>query len=107
MYKVGSNKTSNSPGKCDNKVDKLVSSVDLLTKQVSTLQSEINNKKGDSYKKNLSDDFNSGDRRGRNIILCKNWKDNNRTTCSHCFKCGLSNHLARGCHNLSSGNQGK
>ena len=64
---VGSDKTSISAGKCD-KVDKLVSAVELLTKQVSTLQSDINNIKGHGYKKKLSDNFNSGDRRGRNVI---------------------------------------
>ena len=67
VYEVGSDKTSISAGKCD-KVDKLVSAVELLTKQVSTLQSDINNIKGDGYKKKLSDNFNSGDRRGRNVI---------------------------------------
>ena len=106
VYEVGSARPSNSPGNSDNKVDKLLAAVELLTKQVSTLQSEINNIKGDGYKTNVSDDFNSGDRRGRNVILCKNCKDNNRTTCNHCFKCGSSNHLARGCRNPSSGNQG-
>ena len=103
VYEVGSARPSNSPGNSDNKVDKLVAAVELLTKQVSNMQSEINNIKGDGYK---SDDFNSCDRRGRNIILCKNCKDNNQTTCNHCFKCGSSNHLARGCRNPSSGNQG-
>ena len=102
MYEVGSDKTSDSADKCDNKVDKLVSEVELLTKQVSILQSEINNIRGDGYKKNVRDDFNSGDRRCRNVILCKNCKNNNRTTCNHCFKCGSSNHLARGCRNPSS-----
>ena len=67
VYEVGSDKTSISACKCD-KVDKLVSAVELLTKQVSTLQSDINNIKGDGYKKKLSDNFNSGDRRGRNVI---------------------------------------
>ena len=99
MYEVGSDKTSNSGGKCDNKVDKLVSALELLTKQVSTLQSEINNINGDVYKKNVSDDFNFGDRRSRNIILCKNCKDDNRTTYNHCFKYGSSNHLAKECRN--------
>ena len=106
MYEVGSDRTSNSGGKCDNMVDKLVSAVELLTKQVSTLQSEINNINGDVYKKNVSDDFNSGDRRSRNIILCKNCKDDNRTTYNHYFKYGSSNHLAKECRNPSSGNQG-
>ena len=106
VYGVGSDETCNSAGKCDNKVDKLVSALELLTKQVSTLKSEINNIKCDGYKKNISDDFNSGDRRGRIVISCKNCKENNRTTCNHCFKCGWSNHLARGCRNPSSGNQG-
>ena len=106
MCEVGSDKTSNSAGKCDDKVDKLVSAVEFLIKQVSTLQSEINNIKDNGYKKNVSDDFNSGDRRGRNVILCNNCKANNRTSCNHCFKCGSSNHLARGCRNPSSGDQG-
>ena len=52
MYEVGSDKTSNSAGKCDNKVDKLASAVELLTKQVSILQSELNNIRDDGYKKN-------------------------------------------------------
>ena len=43
--------------------------MELLTKQVSTLQSEITNIKGDGYKKSVSGDFNSGDRRDRNVIL--------------------------------------
>ena len=60
IYELGSDETSNSAGKCDNKVDKLVSAVELLTKQMSTLQSEINNIKGEGYKKNVSHDFNSG-----------------------------------------------
>ena len=106
VYEVGSDKLSNSHGNSDNKVDKLVSSMELLNKQVSTLQSEINNIKGDGYKKNVSDNFSSGDRKGRNIILCKNCKDNNRSTCNHCFKYGLPSHLARGCFNPSSRNQG-
>ena len=97
MYEVGSVKTSNSPGKCDDKVDNLVSAVELLTKQVSTPQSEMKNIKGDGHKTDVNSDFNSGDRRGRNVISCKNCKNNNRTTCSHCFKCGSSNHLAREC----------
>ena len=59
IYELGSDKASNSAGKCD-KVDKLVSAVELLAKQMSTLQSEINNIKGDVYKKNVSHDFNSG-----------------------------------------------
>ena len=105
MYEVLSVKTSNCPGKCDNKVDNLVSALELLTKQVSNLESEIKNIKGDGYKKNVNSDFNSGDRRGRNVISCKNCKDINRTTCSHCFKCGSSNHLARECCKPSSGNQ--
>ena len=45
---------------------------------MSTLQSEINNIKSDGYKKNVSDDFNSAYRRGRNVILCKHCKDNNQ-----------------------------
>ena len=88
VYEIGSDKTSYSAGKCDNKVDNLVSAVELLTRQVSTLQSKMNNMKGDGYKKNVSEDFSSGDRRGRNVTLCKNCKDNNRTTCYHCFKYG-------------------
>ena len=106
VYRVGSDKTINSASKCDNKVDKLVSALELLTKQVSTLKSEIKNIKGYGCKRNISDDFNSGDRRGRIVFLCKNCKDNNRTTCNHCFKCGWSNHLTRGCRNPSSDNQG-
>ena len=106
VYEVGGVRPSNSPGNSDNKVDKLVTAVELLTKQVSTLQSEISNIKSDGYKANVSDDVNSGDRRGRSIILCKNCKDNNRTTCKNCFKCGSSNHLARRCCNPSSGIQG-
>ena len=51
MYEVLSVKTSNCPGKCDNKVDNLVSALELLTKQVSNLESEIKNIKGDGYKK--------------------------------------------------------
>ena len=47
VYELGSHKTGNAAGKCDNKVDKLVSVVELLTKEVSTLQSEINTVKGD------------------------------------------------------------
>ena len=77
MYEVCGVKTSNSPGNSDNKVDKLDSAVELLTKQVSTPQFEINNIKGDGYKKNVSGDFTSGDRRGGNVTLCKNCKDNN------------------------------
>ena len=42
VYETGGLKTSNSPSNSNNKVDKLVSAVELLTKQVSTLQSEIN-----------------------------------------------------------------
>ena len=103
VYEVGSDKTSNSPDSCDDKVDKLVPAAELLTKQVSTLLSEINNIKGKGHKKKVSGDCNSGDRRGRNVILCKNCKDNNRTICNHCFQCGSSNHLARGCRNRSSG----
>ena len=106
VYEVSSDKTTNSPGNCDNKVHKLVSKVELLTKQVSALQSEINSIQGDVYKKPVSDDFNSDDRRGRNVILRKNSNENNRTTGNHCFKCGSNNHLARGCRNPSSGNQG-
>ena len=102
VYEVGGATPSNS----DNKVDKLAAAVELLTKQVSTIQSEINNIKRDGYKTNVSDDFNSCDRRGRNKILCENCKYNNRTTCNHCFKCVSSNHHARGCRNPSSGNQG-
>ena len=60
ISELGSDETSNSAGKCDNKVDKLLSAVELLTKQMSTLQSEINNIKGEGYKKNVSHDFNSG-----------------------------------------------
>ena len=105
VHEEDSDNTGNSASKCDIKVNKLVSAVELLFKQVSTLQSEINNTKGDGYKKNVSDDFNSCDWNGRNVILCKNCKDNNRTTCNHCFKYGSSNHLARGCRNPSSVNQ--
>ena len=106
VYEVGSDKTSNSPDSCDDKVDKLVPAAELLTKQVSTLLSEINNIKGKGHKKKVSGDCNSGDRRGRNVILCKNCKENNRTTWNYCFKYGSSNHLARGCRNASSGSQG-
>ena len=42
VYETGGLKTSNSPSNSDNKVDNLVFAVELLTKQVSTLQSEIN-----------------------------------------------------------------
>ena len=80
--------------------------MELLTRQVSTLQSKMNNIKGNGYKKNVSEDFSSGDRRGRNVILSKNCEDNNRTTCNHCFKYGWSSHLAMGCCNPSSNNQG-
>ena len=99
MYEVDDVESSNSPGNSDNKVDKLVSAMQLLTKQVSTLQSEISNIKNDGYKTNVNGNFHSGDRSGRNGILYKNCKDNNPTTCSHCFKCGLSNHLAKGSRN--------
>ena len=75
VYEVGGARPSNSPGNFDNKVDKIVAAVELLTKQVSNMQSEINNIKGDAYKTNVSDDFNSCDRRGRKAILCKNCKD--------------------------------
>ena len=59
------------------KVEKLLSAVQLLTKQVPTLHSEINYVKGDGYKTNVSDNSNSGDRLGINVILCKTFKDNN------------------------------
>ena len=77
VHEEGSGNTGNSASKCDIKVNNLVSAVELLFKQVSTLQSEINNIMGHGYKINVSDDFSTGDRRGRNIILCKNCKDNN------------------------------
>ena len=71
VHEVGGARPGNSPGTSDNKFDKLVAAVELLTKQVSTLQPEVNNIKGDGYKANVSDDSNSGNRRGKNVILCK------------------------------------
>ena len=77
LYEVGGVKTSNFPSNSDIKVDKLLSAVQLLTKQVPTLHSEINYVKDDGYKTNVSDNSNSGDRLGINVILCKTFKDNN------------------------------
>ena len=42
MYEVGCSGPSNFPGNSYNNVDKLVAAVELLTKQVSNMRSEIN-----------------------------------------------------------------
>ena len=76
------------------KVDKLLSTVDALTKQVNSLKSELreikNEKRGDEY---------SGSK-----YLCRDCFTNNKNYCNHCYICGSSSHMARGCNTSPSGN---
>ena len=78
------------------KVDQLISAVDALTKQVNRLKSELreikNEKRGDKYY--------SGSK-----YLCRVCFNNNTNYCNHCYECGSSSHMARGCNTPpSSGN---
>ena len=87
------NKVDNSDS---GKVDKLLSAVDALTMQVNSLKSELreikNEKRGDKY--------HSGSK-----YLFRDCFNNNKNYCNHCYKCGSSSHMARGCNAPpSSGN---
>ena len=78
------------------KVDKLLSDVDALTKQVNSLKSELweikNEKRGDKYY--------SGSK-----YLCRDFFNENKNYCNHCDKCGSSSHMTRLCNAPpSSGN---
>ena len=86
------NKVDNSGSE---KVDKILSAVDALIKQVNSLKSElreiINEKRGDTYY--------SGSK-----YLCRDSFNNNKNYCNHCYKYGSSIHMARGCNTPLSGN---
>ena len=77
------------------KVDKLLSAVDALTKQVNSLKSELwgikNEKEGDKCY--------SGSK-----YLCRDCFNNNKNYCNHCCKCGSSSQMTRGCNTAPSGN---
>ena len=77
------------------KVHKLRSVVDALTKQVNSLKSELrevkNEKRGNKYY--------SGSK-----YLCRDCFNNNKDYCNHCYKCGSSSHMARGCNTPPLGN---
>ena len=78
------------------KVDKFLSVVDALTKQVNSLKSVLreikNEKRGDKYY-------------SESKYLCRDCFNKNKNYCNHCYKCGSSSHVARGCNAPpSSGN---
>ena len=102
VYEVSSTCSRSGQVEMDNKVDnsgkvdKLLSAVDALTKQVNSLKSELreikNEKRGDKYY--------SGSK-----YLCRDCFNKNKNYSNHCYKCGLSSHVARGCNAPpSSGN---
>ena len=104
VYKVSSTCNRSGQAEMDNKVDnagsgkvdKLLSVVDALTKQVNSLKSELrvikNEKRGGKYY--------SGSK-----YLCKGCFNKNKNYCNHCYKYGSSSHMARGCNAPpSSGN---
>ena len=78
------NKVDNSTS---GKVDKLLSAVDALTKQLNSLNSELqeikNEKRGDKYY--------SGSK-----YLCRDCFSNNKNFCNHCYKCWSTSHMASG-----------
>ena len=77
------------------KVDKLLSAVDALTKQFNSLKSELreikHEKTGDKYY-------------GGSKYLCRDFFNKNKNYCNHCYKCGSSSYMARGCNTPPSGN---
>ena len=78
------------------KVDKLLSAVDVLTKQVNSLNCELQEIK--NVKR--SDKYYSGSK-----YLCRDRFNKNKNYCNHCYKCGSSSHVACGCNAPpSSGN---
>ena len=108
VYEVSSTCNRSGQAEMDNKVDnsgsgkvnKLLSAVDALTKQVNSLKSELreikNEKNGDKYYSGTS----TGSK-----YLCRDCFNNNKNYCNHCYKCGSSSHMARGCNAPpSSGN---
>ena len=95
VYEVGSTSGKSGQPSENDKVDKLLSAVDALTKQVDSLKFELHEMKD---KKN--DKYNRGSK-----YLCDDCNKRNKTFCNHCYKCGSSSHMARGCRNQSS-NQG-
>ena len=102
MYEVSSTCNILGQAEMDNKagnsgsgkVNKLLSTVDALTKQVNSLKSELpeikNEKRGDEC---------SGSKN-----LCRDCFTNNKIYCNHCYICGSSSHMARRCNTSPSGN---
>ena len=75
-----------------NQVSQILSAVESLTKQVSTLQSELNDVKKENFYMKTDKKYS-----GNNKPACKNCKENNKLNCTHCYKCGSADHYARGC----------
>ena len=77
------------------KVDKLLSAVDALAKQVNSLKCELreikNEERGSTYY--------SGSK-----YLCRDCFNNNKNYYNHCYKYGSSSHMVRGCNTPPSGN---
>ena len=77
------------------KVDKLLSAVDALITQVNSLKSELREIKNEKR----DEQYYSGSK-----YLCRDCFNNNKKYCNHCYKCGSSSHMTRGCNTPPSGN---
>ena len=103
VYEISSTCNRSNQAEMDNnidksgsgKVDKLLSAVEALTKQVNSPKSELreikNKKRGDKYY-------------SESKYLCRGCFNNNKNYCNHFYKCGSSSHMARGCNTPPSGN---
>ena len=75
----------------DDTTSKLVSAVESLTKQLSSLQNDF-------------DDLRKGNVNKR--YMCADCKSKGSRLCNHCFHCGSTNHIARNCSNKHKSGQG-
>ena len=69
---------------------KLLSAVESLTKQVSSLQTDVNIMK-------------QGNVQFKGVYRCDDCKKNNVDKCNHCYKCGAADHRGRYCRKSKDG----
>ena len=74
------------------KPNKLVAALEAVQSDLASLKEAFNNSQKSGR------DTSADDRRSpRKSVLCQGCKDSGETKCPHCYKCGSTEHYARGC----------